>query len=730
MSAGDELFSAVDALLEEVAAGEVLPPPAERKRLRVAAGLSQVQIAAALGTRREAVGNWESGRTEPRSPQRAAYARLLEGLAARFPAPAAAPTAHVRPAPAGPERLAGPAAVSPAPIRPAAAVPGRSPAGARRMPSRYPVVRRAVAEPVPAPVAADPRFVHGPLGVLDGDGSLYCAGGLVLECPAVSVPELVEWTLAEARLGAGRLHRSGKDSDPLIVVTADAAVRLGLPERLEDRRSMRLPEDHKVVRQIARAKWQLTKRGFGPWARVYRPAQDAERRCVQLAVLPWDALDARAWGSAGELAPAELARVLTAYASRVLTPRGSTAVAGLELMTALRPPTRAVKDDATGTWVSGPVPGSLTAAVDPAPPEAPDEHPVVTALFPRTHERTPAEVLDEEAYDWIRDSELLTDAECAKQYAVGIDVNTAFLAAANRLVVGLSGPVHVTSPRFDKQVPGSWLVDLSGIEIDPRLPSPFTPHGRRPEGPAWYATPTVAYAQELIEQFRLPVEARPTEAYVRREAGPYLDPWYKHLAEAYKATMADLGVTAGLSPAAFLDAMAGHKAGDPGMAMVLSAIKSTVKGGIGKLRERPQGARYRPGERWPALERPTWRPDIRAAVISAARVNMHRKLVKSALATSGTPAPTGALVFGEDALLPVALLSDCVVYPAAGPSPLDVLPYDAAGKPAPGTFRLGVSPGMVKHEGTRPLFWAVELMEQQHNPARHIKGDRAEDDGE
>jgi hypothetical protein len=75
---------------------------------------------------------------------------------------------------------------------------------------------------------------------------------LVLECPAATVPELVAWTLAEAKLGAGRLHRSGKDSDPLIVVTTAAAARLGLPEHLEDRRSMRLPEDHKVVRQTRR----------------------------------------------------------------------------------------------------------------------------------------------------------------------------------------------------------------------------------------------------------------------------------------------------------------------------------------------------------------------------------------------------------------------------------------------------------------------------------------------
>ncbi|WP_037905027.1 telomere-associated protein Tap [Actinacidiphila yeochonensis] len=722
----DELFAAVDALL----AGEPdLPPPDERSRLRKASGVSQSRLATALQTTVQTVKNWEAGRSEPRPPKRDAYQRLLDGWAAKYPAD---------PAPPVPAALANPApAVAPATEAPAStrSTAPRPAAAARSTPtSRRPAAKKATSKPAPAAAstaaAADPRFAHGPLGVLDGDGSLYCAGGLVLECPAESVPELVEWTLAEARLGASRLHRSGKDSDPLIVLTAAAAARLGLPERLEDRRAMRLPEDHKVVKQIGRAKWQLTRRGFGPWARIYRPAKGSERSCVQLAVLPWGALDSRAWGDADQLPPAELARVLTAYASRVLTPRGSTAVAGLELMTALRPPTRAVKDDTTDTWVPGPVPGSLTAAVDPAPPEAPDEHPVVHGLYPTANPRTAAEALDEEAFDWIRPTELLTDGECSRQFAVGVDVNTAFLAAANRLVVGLSGPEYVKSPRFDKAVPGSWLVDLSGIKLDPRLPSPFTPHGRRPEGPAWYATPTVAYAAELIDTFGLPVELRPLVGYLRRDAGPYLDPWYKHLAEAYKATMADLGITADLDPAAFLAAMETHKAGDPGMAAVLSAIKSTVKGGIGKLRERPQGTKYRPGERWPALERPTWRPDIRAAVISAARVNMHRKLVKTALATQAGPAPTGAVVFGEDALLPIALLSDCAVYPAAGPSPLDVLPYDAAGKPAPGTFRLGVSPGMVKHEGTQPLFWAVELLEQQHNPARHIKGGDAADEGE
>lgn len=502
------------------------------------------------------------------------------------------------------------------------------------------------------------------------------------------------------------------------------------PPALEDRRGLRLADDHPVVRGITRARWKLTRRGFGPWARVYRPAQGGRRHCVQFAVLPWGALDSRAWQSADRLPPAGLAAVLGTYARRVITPRGSTAVSGLETMTALRPPTRAVKDEESGAWISAPMPGSLTGPVDPAPPEAPDEHPVAAALFPRGHRRTPAEALDEEAWDWIRDPQLLTDTECARGHGVGIDVNTAFLAAANRLVVGLGAPVHTRAPRFDATTPGSWLVDLSAVELDPRLPSPFAPDGTRPQGPAWYATPTVAYAQELIDTYRLPVELAPVEAWLRPESGPYLDPWYKHLSEAYKATMADLGVVPGMSEADFLAAMETLTRADPAMAAVLSAIKATVKGGIGKLRERPQGARHVHGERWPALERPTWRPDIRAAVIATARVNMHRKILKTALAAGRGPVPSGHLRLDDDALLPVAVLSDCAVYLSDGPSPRDFLPRTPDGRPAPGSFRLGVSPGMVKHEGTQPMLAVVRMLDEGVNPARHIKGGDTAGDGE
>ncbi|MFE9482923.1 telomere-associated protein Tap [Streptomyces spororaveus] len=711
MPTEDELFAAVDALLT----GEPeMPPPAERARLREAAGITQARLAQVLQTTTQSVKNWEAGRSEPRPPRRQAYQRLLDGWAAQQPARPSVPMPPApsgRPAPAAPAPApAAPAAPAPAPAAPSAAsgsaavaasVPRPAPATSRR-----PAMKKKAARPATTTAAADPRFPHGPLAVLDGDGSAYGLNGTVLDCPATTITELVEWTLKESGLGATRLNHNGKDSDPLIVLTAAAAVKLGLPERLEgreERRSLRLAEDHPVVQQIGKAKWQLTQRGFGPWARVYRKTEGSARQCVQLAVLSWDALDTRSWPGVAAMHPADIAGVLGVYAQRVITPRGSTAVSGLELMTALRPPTRAVQDN--GTWVSGHNPGSLGSdPMDPAPPEAIAEHPVVV------RSGWSGGFLNEEAYQWVRDPALLSDEECLLPYAVGLDLNTAFLAASARLTVGLSAPDHFHRPVFNKKIPGSWLADLSHIDLDPRLPSPFTPDGTRPGGPAWYQTHTLAYAQELGH------DVHPVEAYLRRETGAYLDPWHDRLKTAYVDTLADLGVTADLTDAGFLAAMEDHQQTDPAMAAVLAAIKATVKGGIGKLRERPQGRTYRDGDPWPAMQRPTWRPDIRAAVISKARVNMHRKLANMVKLTG---------------LYPLAVLSDCVVYPSPGPSPLDFLPYAASGKPLMGGFRLGPTPGLAKLEGVQEMAWAVDLMEKGLNPARHIKGgDAVLDDGE
>ncbi|MFI9810215.1 telomere-associated protein Tap [Streptomyces sp. NPDC052301] len=732
-----ELFDAVDAL---VASRSPLPPPAERRRLRQAHALTLDEVAAALGVRRATIGDWETGKTEPRPPQRDAYARLLKQLAQLYPATdsagapredaaapqTASPAAPKAPAaPSGPEPDAATASDTTAPAAPAAppapaATSRLAPASRPTTTSRRPAAKKTAPAHSPAPGSA---YAHGPLLVLDADADRnvtgYGVGGLILDVPAKTLPALVEWTLAEAQLGAERLHGSGKDADPLLVLTEAACERYGLPAALshEERLAGRLPEGHKVIKQLQRAEWKLTKRGLGPWARIYRPAHGGRRQCVQLCIPSWRALDDRAWGHATQLEPAELAQVLGVYAQRVLTPVGSTAVTGLQLMTALNPPTRAGQPDADGRRHSEHRPGSLgTEPMDPAPCEATDGHPVLADL-PRFHVRGPDEKLFEEAYDWARD---LTDTECMKRHLVGLDVNLAFAAAANGAVVGLAAPpVHVTDPPFDAALPGSWLVDLS--HVDPNrvklgkqwrdidgdlLPSPFTPTGQRPTGPAWYATPTVAYAVELG------YDVTPMEAWVRRESGRFLDGWYKRLRDAYVTTMAELGVAEKLPPAEFLKAMDGYKSRDRELGIVVDAVKMTVKGGIGKLREKARGGGWKPGQPWPALARPTWRPDIRAAVISRARVNMHRKMLHLAAATGQYP---------------VAVLSDCAVYAADGPSPLDVLPYDADGKTVPGSFRLGVSPGMVKHEGTQSVLWGANVLEQLAgdghvaNLARYIK---------
>ncbi|KQZ12112.1 helix-turn-helix domain-containing protein [Streptomyces clavifer] len=734
-----ELFDAVDALL---ASRATLPRPAERKRLRAAHGLTIDEVATALKVRRATVSGWEAGKTEPRPPERDAYARLLDKLAELYPADAAAPVQDAavpatfttappaeaqllstEPAPEAGDMTA--AKNTPAPAStPVAAAPAAATHPARTTrptssTSRRPGAKKAAPAGTPAG-GSDPRFENGPLAVVDvEDGKVvaYCVGGLVLDVPAKSLPSLVDWTLKDAKLGQPKLSGPGRPADPLLVLTEAALERYGLPVAFteEEKHAGRIPEGHKVIKQLVRAEWKLTKRGFGPWARIYRPAKGSDRQCVQLCIPSWNALDPRFWGAAAQLPPAELARVLGLYATRVMTPRGSTAVTGLELMTALHPPTHAVRDEETGVLrqAETKTPGSLgTDPVDCAPCEAPDGHPLLKNL-PRFHVRGPAEKLFEEAYDWARP---MTDAECTLRHLVGLDVNIAFAAGANGLTVGLGEPTHVTNPVFDSKLPGSWLVDLSHVDLSrvkvgkewveldgSLLPSPFTPKGDRPTGPAWYATPTVAYAQELG------YDVTPTEAWVRYDNGRYLDGWYQRLRDAYLATMADLGVDADLSPAHFLTAMDGYKERDPELGIVVSAIKATVKGGLGKLRERPRGEGWRPGERWRALERPTWRPDIRAAVISRTRINLHRKIIKHAAFTGQYP---------------IAILSDCVVYAADGPSPLDFLPY-REGKPLPGGFKLGINPGLVKHEGTQTVLWGEEVRERFNAPelnlARSIK---------
>ncbi|MFE0800378.1 hypothetical protein [Streptomyces sp. NPDC058812] len=99
-------------------------------------------------------------------------------------------------------------------------------------------------------------------------------------------------------------------------------------------------------------------------------------------------------------------------------------------------------------------------------------------------------------------------------------------------------------------------------------------------------------------------------------------------------------------------------------------------------------------------------------------MGLHRKLMKTAAAAD---------------LYPTSIGTDASVFPSPGPSPLDVLPHTPEGKPATGTFRLGVSPGMVKHQGAQTVLWTEQLFEEcggVFNISNVIKTDQSAGEGE
>jgi DNA-binding transcriptional regulator YiaG len=57
-----------------------LPPPDERRKIRVAAGVSFAEVGAELGVSATAVMRWERGTSTPRRDRAVAYRRLLDEL--------------------------------------------------------------------------------------------------------------------------------------------------------------------------------------------------------------------------------------------------------------------------------------------------------------------------------------------------------------------------------------------------------------------------------------------------------------------------------------------------------------------------------------------------------------------------------------------------------------------------------------------------------------------------
>ncbi|WP_326585447.1 hypothetical protein OG889_45130 [Streptomyces sp. NBC_00481] len=702
-------------------------------------------------SRQAPAAEYEEARQEtPRPAVTAPPAAVAKTPAPQEPAPAAVVVSPVSPpAPEGQRRPgAWPRGTSRSAAAPDSSVVAAAPAAA----ATSTVSAEGVAQDEQPEVVEKPsrkrRFDYGPFAVLDGEGFAYLCGGTAQACKATTVLEIVEWALARP-FGTPRARPHSFDRDPLIVLMPKAAEQLALPA-FPDPGTRALPVDHPVLAQIDAAGWKVTMRGedpwFSTWPRVYQPMTDErQRRSVQFAILSWGALSKDGWTLPFDeetghfpLPATEVVAFLDAYSQAVTTPASSAGATSHELMRQTRPRTRpwnyakpGQKPDVRPAWVKD----ALHAAVDPAPCEVPPEHPLAKGR----DDRDPAQVLNEEALNWWRNP---SKAEMRLPYVVTLDVSCAFGAAANKLRVGLCAPYHLMQLPFDKDLPGSWLADLSHVPTPKGLPSPFTPNGEPPTGPGWYETRTIAYAAELG------FEPGPMEANVRPSAqqaaalgiephpamligpdeskeskyppvppfgnGNYLTLWYEQLRDALLATYARLEVTPKRKdedPAAYAERFLAAMARLEGETFrtehatdlrVLKAVKATFKSGIGKLRERDHrtGGRSRDAHApWPALRRPEWRPDIRAAVIARSRVNLHRKI-------AATMEATGAV--------PLAVRTDSVTYACATDDVLGLVGHK-------GGFALGPNPGFVKPEPVQTMDWYMSWAAKGINPAGKIK---------
>ncbi|WP_156724756.1 telomere-associated protein Tap [Streptomyces apocyni] len=707
----NEHFVAVDALIGRGPHPPQLPTPEERRHLREAWGASLEEFASTLNQDTDDMEAWEAGHRGADQADEIAYLRLLNRIRQELP-PGHEPdwaALRRRPAPSPhPPRPVPPCDSCGQPMgrcehcgQPTTHNPGGrwlhqntncAPQGPR-------IPQQPAAPQLPLRLPKPPGgFPLGPLAVIDHhiDNDRLVAHlrqHRSMECPARTLPDLLAWAYTRG-IGAPRLHAKGNHVPPLLILTAAATGFFGLPLALDDPVERLLPADHPVLADLGRAGWPPTQPGMGPWSRLQTRVSEGHQVTVRLAVQPWGAVG-DSWGLHA-LEAKDLATVTTRYADTVLTPYDTPAACGSDLMTELRPPKQWATQARSGRRVLEPAArGALTAAYDPAPPEAPADHPVAG------RDRNPDDVLREEAYNWYRQP-ARWERETYR-HVVALAVNFAFTNAAGKLKIGYGPPGPLEhQPTFDPSVPGTWYADLSGIPTDSRLPSPFTASGQPPTGPTWYTTPTLAYAQQLASQAGLTI--KPIKAYLRHgNAGTYLEPWNKRLREAYWQVLRRLRIAPDATGSVFLHACEQAEVeGDQLDWILLSAIKATADGGIDRLHEDPIDRDREPHERWPALNRVTWRPDIRAAIIATARTELHRKM--TSMANAGR--------------YPVAVLSDRIVYPTTRPTPLDILPDE---RPVPGSFTLSPRFGHVTLEGTHTMDWAHTLLARHINPAAGIK---------
>ena len=196
---------------------------------------------------------------------------------------------------------------------------------------------------------------------------------------------------------------------------------------------------------------------------------------------------------------------------------------------------------------------------------------------------------------------------------------------------------RVTPPRWD-----TWAI-----------PDPFTARRRRDDGTAWYYTPLLTLAADLLG-----AQITPLEAWVWPKHTRYLDLWAAELNTARLAL-------SGPPPS--------YRPDDPDAAAVLAALKDTYSGAVTLFGSPQLDADADTGRERHKLFRPDWA----LTVIATATARLYRKILQAEEATPGW--------------WPLAIDRDNLLYASDEPDPA---------KACPPPMKPGNQLGQVKNKGS------------------------------
>ena len=192
-------------------------------------------------------------------------------------------------------------------------------------------------------------------------------------------------------------------------------------------------------------------------------------------------------------------------------------------------------------------------------------------------------------------------------------------------LVGLSAPDHhFHAPKFNPKIPApGWSTSATSnwTRACPARSTRTAPARSARPGTRRTPSPTPRNSATTSVRSRRTCVARPAHTWTRGTT----------VSRPRTSTPSPTsGLTRDLSDEEFLAAMERHKDVAPALTAVLAAIKATVKGGGGKLRERPQGRHYKPARKPPVLPASRSRP----ALVSAAP---HRSAPPTTDASAASP---------------------------------------------------------------------------------------------